>query len=142
MKIRNSGRKTTLTELNTTQLMRPLRHGVIGIAIPGLVLMLVLQTGCTSIEDATSNNACVKGNFEQVTLCPGASAACATNPCNLLFQMPGGEGEHQVTSNNLDMGTFPAGQTVNLGAFWEGSHVIEVQGSDAPRAYFRVVNDR
>jgi len=108
----------------------------------GLCLLVALLAGCAGGERGDSKNACVKGNFEEVTLCPGASAICASEPCNALFQMPPGEGEYQVTSNNLDLGTFPAGQTVNLGAFWRGAHHIEVQGSDAPDAHFWVVGDR
>jgi hypothetical protein len=69
-------------------------------------------------------------------------AVFAPNSKHRVQVMPAGEGEYQVTSNNLDLGAFPAGQTVNLGAFWEGSHCIEVQRSDAPTAYFRVVGDR
>lgn len=134
-----SKRTTALAELKTGRALRcALERG----SLPGLCLLLTLLAGCTGGERIDSKSACVKGNFEKVTLCPGASAGCATNPCNLSFQMPAGEGKYQVTSNNLDLGTFPAGQTVDLGSFWEGSHTIEVQGSDAPPAYFRVVGDR
>ena len=107
-----------------------------------LSLPLVLLTGCVGNETAGGKSACVEGNFEQVTLYPGATAHCVTNPCTLLFKMPPGEGEYQVTSNNLHLGPFPAGQTVDLGAFWAGSHYIEVQGSDAPAARFRVIENR
>lgn len=108
----------------------------------GLCLLFALLTGCAGSERSDDGSTCVKGNFEQVTLCPGASALCATDPCTVLFRMPPGEGEYQVTSNNLDRGTFPAGQTADLGAFWRGTHYIEVQDSGAPAAYFRVIGDR
>jgi len=131
-----------LAELTIDQPYRTLRSVVFGRLTLVLGLLFVLLTGCVGNERGENNNACVKGNFEQVTLCPGATAVCASEPCSVLFQMPPGDGEYQVTSNNLDLGTFPAGQTVNLGAFWRGTHYIEVQGSDAPVARFGVIGDR
>ena len=116
-------------------------YAVRGGFILGLCMLFALLTGCAGNQPGEDRNACVKGNFEQVTLCPGASAVCAIEPCTALFQMPPGEGEYQVTSNNIDLGTFPAGQTVYLGAFWGGPHYIEVQGSDAPAAHFWVSKD-
>ncbi len=80
-------------------------------------------------ERTNDKSACVIGNFEEVTLCPGASAICVTEPCTALFQMLPGKGEYQVTSNNLD-----------LSAFWLGTHYIEVQESDAQAALFWVDN--
>lgn len=123
--------------LEINQLFRTLDCPACGRPALVLCLLLVLLTGCAGSGKST----CVTGNFEQVTLCPGASAACASEPCDALFQMPPGEGEYQVTSNNIDLGTFPAGQTADLGAFWRGSHYIEVQGLDVPPALFWVMGD-
>jgi len=130
-----------LAELKIDRAFRTLHCAVYGWSILGLCLLFALLTGCAGGERSDGQSACVKGNFEQVTLCPGASAICASEPCTALFQMPPGEGEYQVTSNNLDRGTFSAGQTVDLGPFWRGAHYIEVQGSDAPAAHFWVVSD-
>jgi len=131
-----------LAELKTDQSSRPLHCAVRGWSTLGLCLLFALLAGCAGSERSGGNSACVKGNFEQVTLCPGASALCTTEPCNALFEMPPGEGEYRVTSNNIDWGTFPAGQTVNLGAFWRGTYYIEVQGTDAPAAHFWVTGDK
>lgn len=131
-----------MTELKIDQVFRRLLCTRCNWSSLGLCLLFALLTGCVGGERSSGGSACVKGNFEQVTFCPGASAYCATEPCEALFQMPPGEGEYQVTSNNLDLGSFPAGQTVNLGSFWRGAHQIEVQGSDAPVAHFWVTGDR
>lgn len=130
-----------MAELKTDRPFSTLQRIVHGCSSLALCLLLALLAGPAVSEPGAGKSACVKGNFEQVTLCPGASAYCGSEPCNALFEMPPGEGEHQVTSNNMDLGTFPAGQTVNLGAFWRGTHNIEVQGTDAPVARFWVTGD-
>lgn len=130
-----------MSELKTDQAFRISQQAVRNGSTLGLCVVFALLAGCASNEPGEDRNACVKGNFEQVTFCPGASAICTIEPCTALFQMPPGEGEYKVTSNNIDLGTFPAGQTVYLGAFWGGAHYIEVQGSDAPAAHFWVSQD-
>ena len=41
-------------------------------------------------------------------------------------------GSDQVTGNSVTIGTFPAGETVNIGSYFK-SQALEVIGADAPK---------
>ena len=69
-----------------------------------------------------------------VTVKPGQTANCATSPCAISLVMPAGSGSYEVTGNSVTIGTFPAGETVNLGNYFE-SQALAVEGADVPKAY-------
>jgi hypothetical protein len=69
-----------------------------------------------------------------VTVKPGETANCATSPCAISLVMPAGSGSYEVTGNSVTIGTYPAGQTVNLGNYYQ-SQALAVEGADVPKAY-------
>jgi hypothetical protein len=84
--------------------------------------------GCASgiQEDPSGANA--------VTVKPGQTANCATSPCAISLVMPAGSGSYEVTGNSVTIGTYPAGETVNLGNYFQ-SQALAVEGADVPKAY-------
>jgi hypothetical protein len=48
--------------------------------------------------------------------------------------MPAGSGICEVDCNSVTIGTYPAGETVNLGNYFE-SQALEVIGAGVPKAY-------
>jgi hypothetical protein len=73
----------------------------------------------------------------EITLSPGDTGTCQSNPCRVFFQMPPGEGSYRVTANEVTVGDFPAGETVSLGSFFE-SNAIKLPGTDVPHTYVYV----
>jgi hypothetical protein len=53
--------------------------------------------------------------------------------------MPPGSGSYEVTANEATVGQFPAGETVELGSYWQ-SQAIEIKGLDVPKAYAYIPN--
>ena len=76
-------------------------------------------------------------SMDKLNLAPGDTGNCLSSPCQVFLQMPAGEGEYEVTANQVKLGVFPAGQNVDLGGITESS-VIEIQGMDAPKTYVYV----
>ena len=69
-----------------------------------------------------------------VTVKPGQTANCATSPCAISLVMPAGSGSYEVTGNSVKIGTYPAGETVNLGNYFK-SQALAIEGADVPKAY-------
>jgi len=92
------------------------------------VAVVVTIGGCAGgiQEDPSGANA--------VTVSPGQTADCATSPCTISLVMPAGSGSYEVTGNEVTIGTYPAGQTVNLGNYSK-SQALEVKGAAVPKAY-------
>ena len=107
--------------------------------------MLVFTSAATLLVGACSSpaykqsRACDGNNFGRVNLEPGCSAVCTDEPCAVHFQMPPGEGEYLVRTPGVRIGEYPAGEKVFLGAFWVGTYVFTVEGTEAPPAYLNVV---
>lgn len=95
----------------------------------------LLLAACGSNPVARS---CGGNNFDEIQLAPGCSAICAQEPCKVYFAMPAGEGDYEVRGRGVSIGRYPAGETVFLGSFWQGSHRLTVEGTDAPPAYLHV----
>ena len=72
-----------------------------------------------------------------MVLGPGDTGLCRAAPCAVQFKMPTGTGSYEVLSDTMSIGTFPAGETANLGQFYN-SHEFTVKGTDAAPAYFYV----
>jgi hypothetical protein len=75
-----------------------------------------------------------------ITVKPGDTGTCAISPCRVLFEMPAGEGNYQVLGNQVELGEYPAGKTVNLGNYYEPI-AIEVVGADLPKTYVYIPVD-
>ena len=69
-----------------------------------------------------------------ITVQPGDTGNCATSPCRVTLQMPPGNGEFEVTGNEIRIGTYPAGQAVDLGNYFE-SQAFAVKGAGVRKAY-------
>jgi hypothetical protein len=96
-----------------------------------VVLAAAVLTGCNVKEDPTGVIA--------ITVSPGETGNCETSPCQISLVMPAGSGSYEVTGNQVSLGTYPAGQTVKIGSFWQ-SQAIEVKGADVPKAYVYIPN--
>jgi hypothetical protein len=79
--------------------------------------------------------------FDRVTLAPGATGNCMSSPCRVFLQMPAGSGSYEVTANEVRVGAFPAGQTADLGSYWN-SQAFQIKGLDVPKAYAYIPNQR
>jgi hypothetical protein len=92
------------------------------------VAVVATIAGCAGgiQEDPSGANA--------VTVKPGQTANCATSPCDISLVMPAGSGSYEVTGNSVTIGTYPAGETVNLGNYFN-SQALEIVGADVPKAY-------
>lgn len=75
-----------------------------------------------------------------ITVAPGETGNCATSPCQVTLQMPPGDGSYEVTGNEVLIGTYPAGQAVNLGNYFE-SQAFEVKGAGVKKAYVYIPQD-
>lgn len=73
----------------------------------------------------------------EVTVAPGVTGTCQSNPCHVYFQMPAGTGTYEVTGNEVRIGNYPAGQKVSLGSLFE-SNAIKVPGAGVSPAYVYV----
>ena len=72
-----------------------------------------------------------------ITLRPGDTGTCLSNPCRVFFEMPPGDGTYLVTANEVKVGDFPAGKKVRLGSFFE-SNAIKLPGTNVPHTYIYV----
>jgi len=74
-----------------------------------------------------------------ITVKPGDTGTCESSPCAVSLVMPAGSGSYEVTGNEVSLGTYPAGQTVNVGSFYQ-SQAIEVKGAAVPKTYVYIPN--
>lgn len=95
-----------------------------------LALSAPLATGCASSGNSVSD-------WGEITLAPGDTGVCQSNPCRVFFEMPSGEGTYQLRGDAFSIGEYPAGQTAMIGSFFE-SNVIKVVGVDVPKTYIYV----
>ncbi len=95
-----------------------------------LIAAAILFSGCTSTATYVSD-------WGEITLAPGDTGTCSSNPCRVFFQMPAGTGTYTVTGTGFTIGEYPAGKTVNLGSFFESS-AIKVEGAEVPKTYIYV----
>ena len=110
-----------------------LRSGPAGAALLACSLFIA---GCVS--NPTPGTACDGNNFDQVMLQPGCSTICFQEPCRVFFRMPPGKGSYLVRGSAMEIGEYPAGETVYLGSFWKGGHRITVEGANAPTTWLWV----
>ncbi len=118
--------------MNRTPLRRPLSLGRSGLL--GACCLLALA-GCASSGDNSITG------FDQVTVKPGDTAQCQSNPCRVLLEIPAGTGSFAVRGTASPMGTYPAGQTADLGNLYD-SQALTIVGMDVPKTYVYVPNIR
>ncbi len=97
------------------------------LVLASLALASLVLAGCTGLERNPSGAI-------TVTVKPGDTGQCAISPCRILLEMPPGDGAYRVTGNQITLGTYPAGETVNLGDFYR-PQAIEIVGAGVPRAF-------
>jgi hypothetical protein len=97
--------------------------------------LLTAAIAASPITAASSNN------VEEVTLKPGASETCTMVPCTVYLVMPPGSGSYAVMANGVKAGDYPAGETVNVGEYWAGATVFEIQGGDFSPAKLWVIGE-
>jgi hypothetical protein len=92
------------------------------------LLAMLLVTGCAGGPQRWPSGAIT------VTVKPGQTGTCAISPCRILLEMPPGDAEYRVTGNQITLGTYAAGKTVDLGNYYE-PQAIEIVGAGVPRAF-------
>ena len=102
---------------------------------------LGLCAGATFLLAACAATGTSVQGFDKVTLGPGDTGNCTSSPCQVLLKMPPGTGTFEVTANQVKVGTYPAGQVVSLGSFWQ-SQAFEIKGANVPKAYAYIPNTR
>lgn len=78
--------------------------------------------------------------FSQVTVSPGDTASCDSNPCQVFLNIPAGSGSVVVTGNEVTWGTYPTGQTADLGQVFN-STAFQIQGMDVPKVWVYMPNE-
>jgi hypothetical protein len=91
------------------------------------VALPLLMSACASTEPHVTG-------WDEVTVAPGVTGTCESNPCRVFFQMPKGSGRYKVTGNGMTYGTYPAGQKVALGSLFT-SNTVQVPEAGVPAAY-------
>jgi hypothetical protein len=90
----------------------------------------LVAAGCTS----TGRNVT---DWGEITLAPGDTGSCRSNPCRVFFEMPQGDGTYRVTGTGFTIGDYPAGKTAMIGSFFE-STAIRVEDAEVPPTYLYV----
>jgi hypothetical protein len=91
------------------------------------IAALLALMGCAGVQEEPSGAIAV-------TVKPGQTGQCDTSPCQVSLIMPAGSGSYEVTANEVSLGSFPAGETANLGNFFQ-SQAFQVKGAGVPKAY-------
>jgi hypothetical protein len=101
-----------------------------------LLTLPLLLAGCVTTGQHVTD-------WGEITLAPGDTGVCHSNPCRVFFEMPPGEGNQEghyaLRGTGFPIGEYPAGKTAMIGSFFESS-VIEVVGADVPKTYLYVPN--
>lgn len=80
------------------------------------------------------------GNVGEAELAPGKSVTCFSAPCTVTFHVPEGEGTYEIRQGAPDgtkLGDYPAGETVNLGGFYNSTS-FHISGGDFKPAHLWV----
>ena len=99
----------------------------------GALGLAVISSGSV----ATNNG---PNNFFEVTVRPGTSVLCTSDPCTIYFETPAGSGTHNILQNGTVVaGVAIGGKRVLLGEYSNDSLVFRVEGTDLPPAYLTVI---
>lgn len=100
------------------------------ITVSVLTLAQLLLAGCATTGNYVSD-------WGEITLAPGDTGVCHSNPCRVFFEMPPGDGTYTLRGDAFLIGEYPAGKTAMIGSFFE-SNVIQVVGANLPKTYLYV----
>jgi len=64
--------------------------------------------------------------YPQMSMAPGVTRACYADPCSVLFTLPTGADSYTVRANDRVLGTFPAGQSADLGVFYRQDSPVTI----------------
>ena len=79
-------------------------------------------------------------NYFEVTVRPGSTVVCLSDPCTVYFETPAGSGTHNILQNGtVKAGVAIGGQRVLLGGYSGESLVFRVEGTDLPEAHLTVI---
>ena len=110
-----------------------------------LLTVAGLLAGCaTPPGESTTKPACDRRNFDEVTLQPGCTAFCTTQPCTIRFRLPQSGGPFEIRSRSFLAGTGNDDETVYLGGYWLGSYIFKTTnaaGETLAPAYLTVSGD-
>jgi hypothetical protein len=95
-----------------------------------LALSAAIIAGCASTGKHVTG-------WGEITLAPGDTGTCSSNPCRVFFEMPPGQGAYELVGTGFTIGEYPAGKTAMIGSFFE-STAIKVEGTGLPNAYLYV----
>jgi len=87
------------------------RRGRIAGALGAAVLGAGVLAGCGGQFGGT------RPDYGRMSMGPGVTRACYTEPCRVIYALPGGAESYTVRANEQVIGTFPAGQPADLGTF-------------------------
>jgi hypothetical protein len=102
-------------------------------AIPGVRTLTAVFVALT-LAGCAGNPSQFPTGIIDITVKPGDTGDCESTPCQVKLVMPAGKGSYEVTGNEVRVGTYPAGQTVNLGNFWQ-SQKFTIVGAGVPPVY-------
>jgi len=105
-----------------------------------LVSGAVLLTAAFAVLPPTPANAADVSGSNEITVKPGDTGTCAVSPCRIHLVMPPGDGEHEVIGNEVKIGDYPAGETVDLGNYF-APQALAVKGAGVPKAYVYMPED-
>ena len=116
------------------------------IRIVVLLASLALLAGCASQpgDNTATGTACDRRNFDEVTLQPGCTGYCFTQPCAISFRLPESGGPFEIHNRSFMAGTGNNGETVHLGGYWLGSYIFRAKnaaGETLEPAYLTVSGD-
>lgn len=98
-----------------------------------LTLTLALALAFPAAADS-----CSRTNFNEVTLAPGCSLVCYSEPCRVYFRMPSGKGSLLLSGGGINYGRYATGKTVNLGHLYRGSYIFTLDAGGLSTAWLHV----
>lgn len=103
------------------------------ITLPAVAVGLALVSSAPAAGDGANT-------FFEVTVRPGTSVLCLSDPCSVYFETPAGSGTHDILQNGTTKaGVAVGGERVLLGIYSNENLVFRVDGTDLPVAYLTVV---
>ncbi|MGV6826568.1 MAG: hypothetical protein ACWA5Q_06305 [bacterium] len=95
--------------------------------------------GCASVQGTT--------DIGDITVRPGDSSLCLSNPCTVFFQMPEGSGKLTLIEDGpagvWETGKFEAGSKAEIGEYWAGQTVFTIKEMpDSPKAWLTITGRR
>jgi hypothetical protein len=109
-----------------------------------LAITALLSSCATPPGENTTKAACDHRNFDEVTLQPGCTGYCSSQPCAISFRLPQSGGPFEIHNRSFMAGTGNNGETVYLGSYWLGTYIFRTTnaaGETLTPAYLTVSGD-